>query len=176
MKFSFQSCRCTVASLTVALLPAACDWNLFGDPSAARPPAEEQTVSCHVIGISDGDTLTCLTGQKRQIKVRLHGIDAPEKAQAYGQKAKRHLSDLAYGKTVMLDVADTDRYGRTVAVAVSGSLNVNRQMVADGYAWAYRRYSGAYVADEAAAKSARKGLWRDTNPVNPAKFRQNERK
>lgn len=176
MNLRSKSYRRSIISLTVTLLLAACDWHLFGEPSAVRPPAEGQTVSCRVIGISDGDTLTCITGQKRPIKVRLHGIDAPEKAQAYGQKAKRHLSDLVYGKTVTLSVADTDRYGRTVAVAVSGSLNVNRQMVADGYAWAYHRYSGAYVADEAAAKSARKGLWRDTNPVNPAKFRQNERK
>ncbi|WP_245911089.1 thermonuclease family protein [Neisseria iguanae] len=176
MKFRVQSCRRSVVSLTVALLSAACDWSLFGEPSAIRPSAEEQTVSCRIVGISDGDTLTCLTEQKRQIKVRLHGIDAPEKAQAYGQKAKRHLSDLVYGKTVMLDVTDTDRYGRTVAVVFSGSLNVNRQMVKDGYAWAYHRYGSAYEADETVAKSARKGLWWDTNPIDPAEFRQNERK
>lgn len=164
MKFNAKPYRRSVASLTVTLLLAACDWT-------------GQTLSCHVVGISDGDTLICLTEQKRQIKVRLRGIDAPEKAQAYGQKAKQHLSDLVYGKTVMLDVADTDRYGRTVAVAVSGNLNVNRKMVEDGYAWAYRQYGGGeYVGAELAARSARKGLWQDANPVNPADFRQNGRK
>lgn len=104
--------------------------------------------------IADGDTFTCLSPQNRQIKVRLHGIDALEKAQAFGQKAKRHLSDLVYGKTVTLQIADTDQYGRTVADVflpkqdiVSGSLHINRQMVKDGYAWAYHQYGGsAYAA------------------------------
>ena len=101
-----------------------------------------QPITCRVVGIADGDTLTCLTEQKQTIKVRLHAIDAPEKQQAFGQQAKKHLSDLVYNKTVTLNIADTDRYGRSVADIQLGSLNVNQQMVKDGYAWAYRRYGG----------------------------------
>lgn len=143
-------------------------------PLSMQPQA---TVSCRVVSISDGDTLICLTEQKQQLKVRLHGIDAPEKAQAYGQRAKQHLSDLVFNKTVTLNIADKDRYGRTVANVFSGSLNVNQQMVQDGYAWAYRQYGGdAYAKDEAQAKSQRLGLWRDANPINPAEFRRSKNK
>ncbi len=142
--------------------------------SANRPSARTQAdrISSRVTAGADGDP-TCLDTRNRQIKVRLHGIDAPEKSQAFGRQAERHLSDLVSGKTVMLDIADTDRYGRTVAEAVSGSLNINREMVRDGYAWAYRRYGGsAYAVDEAAAKSQRLGLWRDARPVRPSESRR----
>lgn len=155
-----------------AVLPLA--GYVFG-LSANRPSARTQAdrISCRVTAVADGDTFTCLDTRNRQIKVRLHGIDAPEKSQTFGWQAERHLSDLVSGKTVMLDIADTDRYGRMVAEAVSGSLNVNREMVRDGYAWAYRRYGGsAYAADEAAAKSQRLGLWRDARPVRPSEFRR----
>lgn len=130
-------------------------------------------VTCRVIGIVDGDTLTCLTEQKQPIKVRLHAIDAPEKQQAFGQQAKKRLSDLVYNQTVTLNITDTDRYGRTVADIQLGSLNVNQQMVKDGYAWAYRRYGGTrYALEEKAARKAKLGLWRDANPIEPSQWRR----
>lgn len=132
-----------------------------------------QPISCRVVGIADGDTLTCLTEQKQTIKVRLHAIDAPEKQQAFGQQAKKHLSDLVYNKTVTLNIADTDRYGRSVADIQLGSLNVNQQMVKDGYAWAYQRYGGSrYLQDEKAARQAKLGLWRDIQPIEPSQWRK----
>lgn len=131
-------------------------------------------ITCRVVGIADGDTLTCLTAAKQPIKVRLHAIDAPEKQQAFGQQAKKHLSDLVYNQTVTLNITDTDRYGRTVAdIQLLGSLNVNQQMVKDGYAWAYRRYGGTrYAPEEKAARKAKLGLWRDANPIEPSQWRK----
>ena len=130
-------------------------------------------ITCRVVGIADGDTLTCLTAAKQPIKVRLHAIDAPEKQQTFGQQAKKHLSDLVYNQTVTLNITDTDRYGRTVADIQLGSLNVNQQMVKDGYAWAYRRYGGTrYAPEEKAARKAKLGLWRDANPIEPSQWRK----
>lgn len=170
--------RLTAVFLSVLLSLAAYVSKLSDSSPSLQVQAD--AVSCRVVKIADGDTFTCLSPQNRQIKVRLHGIDAPEKAQAFGQKAKRHLSDLVYGKTVTLRIADTDHYGRTVADVflpkqdiVSGSLHINRQMVKDGYAWAYHQYGGsAYAAAEAAAQSQRLGLWQEENPVSPAAFRR----
>ena len=143
---------------------------------AAKTAGEQNVVrplSCRVVGIADGDTFTCLTDAKQQLKVRLHAIDAPEKQQAFGQQAKKHLSDLVYGQTVTLHITDTDRYGRTVADIRLGSLDINQQMVKDGYAWAYRLYDGTrYVQEEKAARNARLGLWRDVNPIEPSQWRR----
>lgn len=149
----------------------------FSFASSAAKSSNQQTTSqqttCHVVGIADGDTLTCLTDAKQQLKVRLHAIDAPEKQQAFGQQAKKHLSDLVYNQTVTLHITDTDRYGRTVADIQLGSLNVNQQMVKDGYAWAYRRYGGTrYAQEEKAARKAKLGLWRDANPIEPSQWRR----
>ena len=136
-------------------------------------PVATNPTTCRVVGIADGDTLTCLTAAKQPLKVRLHAIDAPEKQQAFGQQAKKHLSDLVYNQTVTLNITDTDRYGRTVADIQLGSLNVNQQMVKDGYAWAYRRYGGTrYAPEEKAARKAKLGLWRDANPIEPSQWRR----
>lgn len=106
---------------------------------ASLASAEPQYISGRVVGIADGDTLTVLTPAQEQVKVRLAEIDAPEKAQAFGQVAKKSLSDLAYAKTVEVRVVTTDRYGRTVgAVTVEGQ-DINRLQVERGMAWAYRK-------------------------------------
>jgi endonuclease YncB( thermonuclease family) len=96
--------------------------------------------SGRVVGVSDGDTLTVLTADKRQVKVRLHGIDAPESGQDFGNRAKQLASSLAIGKNVTVRVRDTDRYGRPVAdVILPDSRMLNREMVREGMAWWYRR-------------------------------------
>ena len=164
-----------LTALTGAAFAAAVSQFLFaGD--AAKTAGEQNVIrplSCRVVGIADGDTLTCLTDAKQQLKVRLHAIDAPEKQQAFGQQAKKHLSDLVYSKTVTLNITDTDRYERTVADIQLGSLNVNQQMVKDGYAWAYRRYGGTqYAQEEKNARAAKLGLWRDANPIEPSQWRR----
>lgn len=118
-------------------------------------------ISCKVVGVHDGDTLTCLTAQNKQIKVRLAEIDTPETAQPYGNKAKTALSSLVFGKQVSLDAQTTDRYGRTVATVRTGTLTVNHEMVRQGAAWVYRQYNKdqSLLLVEAEAKSARRGLW-----------------
>jgi endonuclease YncB( thermonuclease family) len=114
-----------------------------------------------VVGITDGDTLTLLTAEKRQIKVRLAEIDTPEKRQPYGQRARQALSDLAFGKQARVEVQAIDRYGRTVGKVYVGNVDVNREMVRQGAAWVYRQYNKdkSLLTVEAEAKAAKRGLW-----------------
>lgn len=114
-----------------------------------------------IVGVSDGDTITLLDTGKRQIKVRLAEIDTPESAQPYGSRAKQELSSLVYGKTVIVKVQDTDRYGRTVGRVYVDVLDVNAEMVRRGAAWVYRQYAkdqGLYVLEEQARQN-KTGLW-----------------
>lgn len=127
-----------------------------------------------VIGVSDGDTLSVLSGQT-SYKVRLAGIDAPEKAQPFGDKAKRFLSHLCFGKKVTVEEAGRDRYGRMIgAVRLWNGKSINRELVRSGYAWHYRKFSND--ADltrlETDAKTKKRGLWRDPEPVAPWVFRR----
>ena len=116
-----------------------------------------------VVGVADGDTVTVLLADKSQKKIRLAEIDTPEKAQPYGQKAKKALSDYVFGERVRVDVETTDRYGRLVAwiIRIKDNLNVNQTMVREGHAWVYRKYSRSRVlrAYEKDAESKKLGLW-----------------
>lgn len=114
-----------------------------------------------VVGVSDGDTLTLLTADKQQVKVRLSEIDTPEKAQPYGQKARQALADLTFQKHAVLAVQDRDRYGRTVARVSVDGVDVNRKLVESGAAWVYRQYNRdpSLLQVEATAKAAKRGLW-----------------
>jgi endonuclease YncB( thermonuclease family) len=118
-------------------------------------------ITGRVVGIADGDTLTVLDAARRQIRVRLAEIDAPESHQPYGSRAKQGLSDLAFGKSVRVVVQDTDRYGRTVGRVYAESIDVNAEMVRQGAAWVYRKYSHdpSLLLLEQEARSARRGLW-----------------
>lgn len=123
--------------------------------------AGAQVVTGKVVGIHDGDTLTLLTADRNQIKVRLAEIDTPEKAQPYGQKSRQALAAMVFGKQVTLDTQATDRYGRTVAKVTMGTQDVNRELVRQGAAWVYRQYSKdrSLLLVEEDAKAARRGLW-----------------
>ena len=140
----------------------------------AGPTLAEQL---KVVSISDGDTFTGLDSQNRQVKVRLHGIDAPEKAQAFGNVSRKALGDLIEGKVVEVQQVDKDRYGRVVANVHIGGTHVNRELVAKGLAWRYVQYDkkGEFTQVEQAAKTARKGLWGDANPVPPWEWRKSEK-
>ncbi|MGY6217351.1 thermonuclease family protein [Methylolobus aquaticus] len=126
-----------------------------------------------VVGVADGDTLTVLDAGKRQHKIRLHQIDAPEKKQDYGMRSKQSLSDLAFGKTVRVEVVDIDRYRREVGKIWVGPLDANLEQVKRGMAWVYRKYAReqSYYAAEEAARKARIGLWAQPNPIPPWEFR-----
>jgi endonuclease YncB( thermonuclease family) len=107
-----------------------------------------------------------------QRKVRLIGIDAPEKAQAFGSRAKEALSELVFGKTVRVTWKAKDVYGRTLGDVYAGEAWVNRLMVERGMAWAYKPSTTKLLrAAEAGAREARRGLWADKAPVAPWEFR-----
>ncbi|MGC1955231.1 MAG: thermonuclease family protein [Gammaproteobacteria bacterium] len=121
-----------------------------------------------VLGIADGDTLTLLVG-KQPLKIRLAEIDAPERGQPYATKAKQALSDLTFGKTVRVVEVDRDRYGRLVGQVYVGDLEVNAELVRQGYAWVYRKYAKRekLYELEREAREAKRGLWADGKKAVP---------
>lgn len=125
-----------------------------------------------VVGVNDGDTIT-IVENKTQVKVRLAQIDAPESNQAFGTQSKKSLSELVYGKTVKVVQEDVDRYKRVVGRVYVNSLDVNKEQVKRGMAWAYRQYMKdkdfQYLEDQ--AKAQRVGLWSDAKPSPPWEFR-----
>lgn len=125
-----------------------------------------------IIKIYDGDTITALTSQKEKIKIRLYGIDAPELKQPFGKASKRHLIDLISNKSLNINEKGKDKYGRTLAVLYNGDQDINAQMVIDGYAWAYDKFSKDYVAFQQNAQLLKKGLWIDKDIVRPSDFRK----
>ncbi len=130
-----------------------------------------------VVGVADGDTITVLDATKTQHKIRLNTIDAPEKAQAFGQKGKQRLSDYVFGKDVNVEWRKKDRYGRILGTVWHGSMNVNLQMIKDGFAWHYKQYdqSKVYADAEDEARAAKRGLWVDKSPTPPWEFRKAKR-
>ncbi len=128
-----------------------------------------------VIGVKDGDTIVLLTAAKTEITVRLSEIDAPERKQAFGTVSRTFLSNLIFGKEVKLEKMGTDRYGRTLGfIYMQNGTNVNLEMVKNGMAWQYEKYSKSAVLKkaQASAKSMSIGLWRDPYPVAPWEFRR----
>ena len=129
-----------------------------------------------VIKIADGDTLTILV-DKQQLKIRLSDLDTPERKQPFGTRAKQALSDLAYGKQARVVEVTKDRYGRIVGRVYVDGIDVNRELVAQGYAWVYRKYSddAELLRLEAEAKRQEFGLWADAHPIPPWDWRRGER-
>jgi endonuclease YncB( thermonuclease family) len=116
--------------------------------SAATQP---QTITGKVVGVSDGDTITVLDGQKRQHKVRLNGIDAPESSQDFGTRAKQSLSDLVFGRVVTVASSKKDRYGRTVGKVTINASDISLAQLNRGMAWFYRAYARELSRDDASA-------------------------
>lgn len=137
--------------------------------------AQAATFSGKVVGIADGDTLTVLTDSKKQHKIRLAEIDAPEKHQPFGTKSKQFLSDLYFGKEAEVFPRVKDRYQRIVARVKRGGVDANAEQVNRGMAWVYRRYAkdhDLYVLEQA-AKVEKRGLWADASPTPPWQWRRN---
>ncbi len=130
-------------------------------------------VTAKVVSVYDGDTLTALVKNSR-VKVRLYGIDAPEAKQKGGEASARFARKVCLDKTATIEIKSTDKYGRKVGVVTCGSdeTSLNRQLVANGHAWAYTQYSKIYKLDELNARRKKVGLWREKNPQNPADFRR----
>jgi len=126
-----------------------------------------------VVGIADGDTITVLR-DKEQVKVRLAEIDAPEKAQPFGNRSKQALSALVFGNQVLVVDQGQDRYKRTIGRVYQGGFDVSAELVKQGMAWVYRKYSKdkTLLLLEDEAKSQRLGLWLDVDPVPPWEWRR----
>ncbi|MDD2475318.1 MAG: thermonuclease family protein [Dysgonamonadaceae bacterium] len=132
-----------------------------------------------VVSISDGDTFKGLTEDKKVIKFRIYGIDAPEKHQAFGNKATKYFSDLIFGKIVGIKVQSTDYFGREVVwVYTHDGKDVSAEMLKAGMAWHFKKYdkSEEYALLENSARLKRVGLWRDKEPIAPWKFRRSRKR
>jgi endonuclease YncB( thermonuclease family) len=148
---------------------------MFGAVAIAGPNIEGQ-----VVGVSDGDTITILDVQRQQYKIRLAGIDAPEKRQDFGNRSKQSLSDLVYRRQATVETNKTDRFGRWVAKVLVGGEDVNLEQVRRGMAWHYKAYEReqapadrqAYAAAEDAARASGMGLWAMPSPTPPWEFRR----
>ena len=128
-----------------------------------------------VVSVHDGDTLTVLV-ERRQLKVRLTDIDAPELKQPFGTRSRQSLAELCFGKEASLDVRGQDRYQRTLATVTCAGTDANAEQVRRGYAWTYTRYARAdspLIAIQSEARSAHRGLWADPAAVAPWDWRRN---
>jgi endonuclease YncB( thermonuclease family) len=129
-----------------------------------------------VVSVADGDTFTMLVNNE-QIRIRLHGIDCPEKSQDFGNVAKQFLSGYVFGKVVTVQNMDTDRYGRTVGMVTIDGINVNEKLLEAGLAWHYIKYdkNPKWTEVEEVARSQKKGLWSQSNPIPPWEYRKMKR-
>ncbi len=161
-------------SFLAALLCLA--WPSWAE-AASTPDVPPQFVA-RCVGVTDGDTLRVLYVEgetKSEIKIRLYGIDAPEKSQAFGTQAKKALSELAFGKDLTVTSTGRDRYGRLLAWLTVGSTPINARLVENGFAWHYRKYAPKeteLAQLEADARKNRRGLWIDPAPVAPWNYRR----
>ena len=142
--------------------------------------ANAKTIEGLVVGVADGDTITVLDQQKSTYKIRLQGIDAPEKKQAFGEKSKQGLHDLVHSKQVRIEYDKEDKYGRIVGKVTVEDVDVCLQQLVLGMAWHYKKYQNEqsvsdralYSETELTSKSLKLGLWTDDTPMPPWEFRK----
>ena len=166
---------------------------IFAVPALAKEPL--RVFECMVERIVDGDTLSVVVknGGGAKLKVRLYGIDAPESdkqnqktgkiskvGQPYGSEASSALLAKVKDAVVTVKVMDIDRYKRMVSVVMLGNRNINKEMVAEGHAWAYKQYlktpyRSEFIEAEGQARAKKLGLWKQDNPLPPWEFRKLQR-
>jgi len=138
-----------------------------------------------VVSVADGDTVTVLDADKLQHKIRLSGIDALERAQAFGKRSREYLASMVAGQQggVAVETDKTDRFGRSVGKVLLQGRDINLAMVASGMAWHYKKYQREqsssdrrlYASAEQEAREQRAGLWRDPEPMAPWDWRAERR-
>ena len=143
-------------------------------------PVISVTYNAEVIRVVDGDTIHVRNAEGERKKIRLYGIDAPEMKQRYGAKAGRYLASRIGGEFATIEVVDTDQYDRQVALVFDAKMaNLNQEMIAMGFAWAYRKYLTENYTDwvtiESKAKEKKYGLWGQKKPIEPWEFRRQQR-
>lgn len=164
-----------ISSVRIGFATLACVFALL----IGRATYANDQIVGKVIAIQDGDTLTVVGLEDGQHRIRLAGIDAPEKSQPFGYASLSHLSDLSYGMLVRAICPKVDRYGRSVCTVFVDGRDVNLSQVAAGLAWHYKRYEHeqtqeereAYATAENKARVDRLGLWQDQAPVAPWDWR-----
>lgn len=142
--------------------------------------ASAETITGRVVGVTDGDTITILDASDQQFKIRLSGIDAPEKGQPFGHRAKESLSEMVFAKQVVVESNKQDRYRRKVGKVQQEGTDVNLEQLKRGMAWHYTAYAKeqapadreAYANAEAEAKAQRRGLWRESIQSAPWEVRR----
>jgi len=152
--------------------------------AALTTSSSADTLRGRVVGIADGDTLTLLDSTNTQHKIRLSGIDSPEKGQPFGQVCKKSLSDLAYDRVAEVMSDKLDRYGRAIGKVLVNGQDVNLEQVRRGCGWHYKKYQNeqmledrlSYNAAEESARANRVGLWADMTPTPPWEWRKARRK
>ncbi|TNH36295.1 thermonuclease [Campylobacter helveticus] len=140
----------------------------------------EKELTGKVSKVIDGDTIELLAKTSKEnpynhiakLKIRLYGIDAPEKKQEFGIQAKNYLSSLIFNEEVKIIVENQDKYGRLVGTIYFNNKDINKEMVKNGYAWAYEEYSTKYLAHQADAQMFKLGLFKDENAIKPSEFRK----
>ena len=132
-----------------------------------------ETISGKVVGVSDGDTIVVLLSDNRELRVRLEGIDCPEKKQEFGEKAKQATATLCWKKEVKIIKSGTDKYGRTLGFVYVDDLCVNEELLKMGLAWHYKKYNSdpRYSQLEKNARDRKVGLWSQPDPEAPCDFR-----
>ena len=138
----------------------------------------KEILNGRVIKVTDGDTITILNADLKQIKIRLHGIDTPEEKQDFGTKAKQFTSALAFGKTVSVNVLNKDRYGRSVGIVfLPDGRSLNKELLKAGLAWHFKQYdkSTEFANLELSARTKKLGVWSMGNAIAPWEFRKMKR-
>lgn len=176
--------RTFVASILLALISIS--------TAFAKEPI--RTIEGTVSKVSDGDTIHVTDPMGTKVKVRLYGIDAPETekgnkktgriskpGQPYGEEAYQALNSKVFRKSIKLDIMAVDQYKRSVGIVYLNGKNINQEMVAEGFAWAYRQYldrphASEYIELEGQARAKRLGLWQQSNPQPPWEFRKSLKK
>ncbi len=140
------------------------------------PIASFSQLTGKVVAIADGDTFTLLVN-KQQIKIRLHGIDCPEKGQDFSKTAKDFLSDYVFDKVVNVRTMSKDRYRRTIGVVSIDGINMNEKLLEAGLAWHFKKYdkNPAWAKLEETARKNKRGLWVNANPIPPWEWRKRKR-
>lgn len=150
-------------------------------PAAIHPPTGSlpdagtfAAITGRVSFVADGDSFEMHTEAGQTVRVRMFGIDAPEKGQDHSNRAREALMARIHRRRIEVRVIETDSYGRFVGEVFRDGVSINRAMVADGWAWHYARYSNdpALAQAERAARADRRGLWRGRQPVPPWEWRR----
>ena len=138
---------------------------------------DKQTIHGQVVNVADGDTFTLVDGKKKRFKVRMYGIDAPERGQGYSNASKKYLSSLLMHKMVTVRVMDIDQYQRVVGMVMLGEVNVNESLLSNGFAWHYTLFdvNPSWTELEKNARLAKRGLWAEPQPQAPWRFRKEKR-